>query len=505
MNFEETLVQTALAGTQKPHAFAVGEDSALGALCDQITQENTAPSLKMLRLAAALAVSARCGFMPTLLPVVARAPVSAQRSAPFSPVVTEVLEEGPFRLQVEMLVYLAADGLRLPSQSLITALTMGRTNTEIRVKLLPVLGVRGRWLASQNKAWAFAAGSAEPNGAAADPWGQGMLSERLDWLRAERLRDPVAARELLAAALGELPPAERAALVAALDISLGQDDEAILNLCLKDRAQEVRSAAARLLAKLPESAFSERMDARLGALLMPVGDGWLLDAPEAKDADASWKSDQIEATKPSHNRLGERAWLLAQLVARVHPSWWTSRLRMAPIDLLRWAEGTRWKDALHQGWLDAVSQHPSVDWSTALLEQVDGAQRQAYQPRLMQGCGVAQVEALWKKLPDQPKALSQAMQQIVAACPAGQALSPAFSARLLERLTSLITAKNFGQRIQDMPLIEAGTVLDLAALQTLCSLTSEHIYVASCLQLLQPILARRLALAHYFASIPSPR
>lgn len=501
MNFEAALVQTALTGTQKPHVFAPGEDSALGVLCDQISQEKTPPALKLLRLAAALSLGARCGFMPTQFAVQARAQASGPPAAAHSPVLLTVFSEGPYRLQAELLDHLRVAGLCLPSQSLIAALTMGQHSTEIRERLIPVLGTRGRWLASQNKVWSYALGT-QQTGEVTDRWSHGTLSERVSWLRIERERDPVAAREVLARALGDLAPTERAALVAVLDVGLGHDDEAFLNLCLKDRGQEVRSVAARLLCRLPESAFAARMAARLNALLVPVGAGWSIDAPEPKDADAFWKTDQIETVKPAGERMGERAWLLAQLVARMHPSWWVARLRMAPADLLLWAGQTSWKDALHQGWLEAVSHNPSAEWATALLLHIDENRRRNYQSRLMSGRTVEQIEAVWKILPDKPKLLGPALQEILDGCPVGQQLSQSFSARVVERLRSIIVTKNSDFRNHDMPIIELGPVLHLDALQTLCSQATDHIYLSSCLTLLRPVLELRKELAQYIHQNP---
>lgn len=501
MNFEATLVQTALAGTRKPHALAPGDDSAMGRLCDQISQESAAPALKILRLAAALWLGARCGFVATQMPMRTRARASAQKAAAHSPIFITIFNKGPFGLQAELLDHLLASGLRLPSQSLIAALTMGLKSSEIRERLIPALGARGRWLASQNKVWSYAANISE-TGDVTDTWSHGTLTERVSWLKDERQRDPAAARELLAHALSNLAPAERVELVRVLEVGLGQADEAFLNLCLKDRGQEVRLAAACLLFRLPESAFSVRMSARLNALIFPVGCGWSIHAPELKDVDDSWQADQIETVKSVYEQTGERAWLMAQLVSWIHPSWWVDRLRMTPEDLLQWAAKTRWKEALHQGWLDAVSKDPSVAWSTALMTHIDENRRRRYRQHLMSGRTVEQIEAVWKNLPENSKLLGLALQEILAGCPSGQKLSKPFSSRVVERLRVIIATKNPDFLNSEMPIIDLGAVLHLDALQTLCNQTTDHPFVSACLNLLLPVLELRKQLASYIQQNP---
>lgn len=497
MTFENALVQTALVGTQKPHVFPGGESDAIGAVFETIAKEPLPPALKVLRLAAALAVAARCGHVPHVLPVENSFQRSTQVAAKADPVIEEILSDGPMRLQAELLDHLNGLQLRLPSKFLTTALALGRNEIAIRDRLIPAIGSRGKWLASQNKAWSYAAVEKVTDQVPSmDHWNHGPFLERLAWFEAERRRDPVAARTVLASEFGDLPVPERARLARAIEVNLGHDDEAFLNDCLKDRAKEVRAAAARVLAILPESAYSQRMGARMSALLSHIG-CWVVEAPEVTTPDASWKDDQIETKKSSQDRLGERAWLLAQLVARMHPAWWIEKLKMLPESLLRWSANSPWKDSLHQGWIEAVAEHPNADWSVALLAHVDEGRLLHFRDRLLAGIPLDKIESRWKTIPDKLSPLIDMSREILAGCPAGQHLSHAFSMRLADRMVAMLGSKSDNRSFHSFPATEFGPVLHLDALAQIVRVEGETGWSNSVLEVLRTLLERRKALQRF--------
>ena len=501
MIYENALVQTALVGTQKPHVFPAGEDSLIGIVFDDITKETTSPALKMLRLAAALAVSARCGYVPQVLPVESSFKGSTQVAAKADPVIEAILSEGPMRLQAELLNLLNELDLRLPSKFLTTALAMGRNDTTIRDRLMPALGSRGKWLASQNKAWSYAAAEPVADGAPSmDQWNHGPFSERLAWFDSERRRDPVAARAVLASEFAELPVPERARFVRAMEVNLGHDDEDFLTTCLKDRSKEVRLAAARVLVILPESAYSQRMGTRMSALLSHSG-AWIVEAPETTAPDSTWKDDQIETKKTTQDRLGERAWLLAQLIARMHPAWWIEKLKMLPEDLLKWAAKSTWKDSLHQGWLEAFAEHPNADWSVALLAHVEEGRLLPFRDRLLAGIPLDKIEARWKTIPEKLSALVEMSREILSGCPAGQHLSYAFSMKLADRMVAVLGSKADTRGLYSFPATELGSVLHINALAQIALIEGDSGWSKSVLEVLRSLLERRQALQQFKSSL----
>ena len=371
MSHWNSLLQTALVGTARqpvPAAQGMAGDEFAALL--QAIQDGEAQG-QLLRAAGAVAIGRRAGFVaPGLSP--SDAPVAAADERPvlkdsaLQAAIADALASGPLRLQHEGLAALAAAGLRLPHKLLPAALDAGRRAVDLRPAVIPALGERGLWLAARNDEWRYAVGASELADAQTR-WDEGSLEQRRAVLAEQRRVDPAAARERLAAELPQLPAKERAALLGALAENIGLDDEALLDAQLKDRARDVRQAAVELLQRLPASAHVQRIEAFLVPLLSQEGGAWQLKAPEA--ADPRWKDDAVDAARPTHESLGERAWWLYQLVRQAPLAWWTTRTGMAPAALLDWAAKGDWKDALLRGWNDAIVATPDFDWCDAMLDR----------------------------------------------------------------------------------------------------------------------------------------
>jgi hypothetical protein len=115
--------------------------------------------------------------------------------------------------------------------------------------------------------------AADPGAIEAGNWTGFARPRRVEFITAERRRDPAAARQLVASVFGAEPANVRAELVGALAAGIGPDDRAFLEGLAGDRAQTVRDAAARLLSRIPgTAAHGERVARAAAALQMtPAG------------------------------------------------------------------------------------------------------------------------------------------------------------------------------------------------------------------------------------------
>ena len=277
------------------------------------------------------------------------------------------------RLRHEVCRCVEEHGTTLPVSVLPMALVAGQRNVALRVALLPVLGTRGRWLAARNPQWRYATALDGDVMAAGQQesthWSQGSQADRLLFLTNLRSHDPAAARDLLAAGIGELSAKERAELIPLLNPQLGADDIGLLTSLLRDRSREVRSIAASLLARLPDSEHAQRLIAWMAPLVNSrrglIGKSWSCEAPET--ADPQWPHAAIEVARPQHEALGERAWWLYQLARQVPLRWWEQHTGMDPSQLVGWAWKSDWKSALIRGWFDRVGANDGT-WIAALLE-----------------------------------------------------------------------------------------------------------------------------------------
>jgi hypothetical protein len=483
---------------------AVAAEGAIGALLTQIVASESEAALGFARAAGAMAACRRAAIM--LAPQLSDGtePASADTRAlsashPWFDALTSTLIDGPLRLQFEACVRVAAIDATLPHKLLPHALEAGKRNTILRDPLQRVLGHRGRWLAQFNPEWKFAASGACDVTAATDPklWEEGTLSQRVAYLQFVRNENPAEARDLLQAQLGELPAKERIELVGVLAQGLTQQDESLLAPLLKDRSRDVRVIAARLLARLPESAHAKRLIEWMTPLLTEkrglLKRSWLLEAPAA--ADPEWQTAAIDATRPQHDALGERAWWLYQLVRQIPLSWWTTRTGMSATDLIAWAKKTDWQDALFRGWREQVGT-TDRDWVEALLSSGvkqfvnDAAALLALLP-------IADREKYW------PRTLAEihkagTLATIAGSCALGETLSANFSRSLIASVHDCFVSdamrNEYGLRAHALEIAAIVHDGSLAGWQPLPRRDDETPGLAECIHEFERIVAIRRTL-----------
>jgi hypothetical protein len=496
------LLPAAMVGTERHTGALPGLPGPAGELAAQAAQSG-APATALLRIAAVLATCSLAGVRGPLRTDPLPPPALDDTLPPLEPgavhdSVRWALHEGPARLHHAVCAALAQAQRRLPTGLLPQALELGRRSAALREPLLAVLGERGLWLAAQRDDWKYAAGAAASSSEASH-WTDGTLEQRRAFLSRERQTHPTAARERLQRALPELPARERAELVATLATGLSADDEALLEELRTDRSREVRQAALAVLLRWPQAAHPRRAAARVAALMkherVLLLRRWQIDAPQAAADD--WNADQIEAARPQHEPLGERAWWLYQLVRQVPLAWWSEHTALPPAELLAWAAGTDWADALLRGWRDVLFAAPDEAWCDALLEHWPKGLREQPSAVLALLSPARREPHLQRQLQDTQTALHTTVAQILAACPAGQTLSAGTSRLLAERVV-----ESAGQLNNDYAL--RGQLADLACalhpdvLDRLAALPRQADETPSCTEALhtlaQVVAARRALL-----------
>lgn len=407
-NLWTALQQSALVGAERLAVPAVlttadiSTPATVQVVQQALQQAAASTAAQVLRASAAAAVLERAGWVPgaqirlsaPLTPP--SEPVPDQRAAPdeqgLQTLMQAVMEQGPQNMLAQGFAQLDRAGLRLPHGLLVQALNHGRQSTQLREWLLPVLGERGRWLASQNPQWSYAAGVQE-TADAEQIWQEGSIAQRVSLLEGERGSDPAKARERLEASLKELNAKERAPMVQALQVGLSMDDEPLLEKLLTDRSKEVRENAARLLTRLPASAHSQRISAWLQAMLSQDAKGeWQIEPPE--EAHKDWERDGITLQLPAYVK-GARSWWLQQLVELAPIGFWHQALQMSPEQLWEWSRRSDWKSALRQGWLAALGSQHDLRWLPLLQGMESDSRAQALLPPLLDQLTPEQREALW--------------------------------------------------------------------------------------------------------------
>jgi len=414
-------------------------DAAVDASLEAFVAGEADPALRFSRIVGAMSACRRAAVLvsPSSAVLPAPAPADAQRlrhDHPWRGAVQACLAESNVRLVHEACGALVQRRHSLPWAVLPMALDLGRRHTALRDMLWPVWGERGHWLAHQREEWRYAA--AMPT--AVDDqalWQDGSIEQRLVYFRALRARDPSHARSLFQQQLGEWRAKERAAFVEALAIGLSPDDEALLDPLLKDRGGDVRQLVGPLLARLP-SAHARRLHGWMEPWLTSkrglFARGWTCEAPTA--ADDQWSSAGIEAKRPQHHALGERAWWLYQFVRQLPLRWWTERTGMNPAELLAWAEKTDWAAALQLGWRERIDGSERA-WLDAMLAS-SAPEMLQHRAELLALLTPRDREGHWPRSLDAWRR-DGIFPQVTGAVPPGEWLSPSYSQALLPSLREL--------------------------------------------------------------------
>src|SRR4030095_10455031 len=260
----QDILATAVVGTERQQLSLGHSTDQLGHLLTQI--EHTDREALLLSAAALIALYRRAGFSPE----------SDSQSSPESCPCDELIRvnsavgqylslmlEGEFQeLLEELLTTVRESGARVVEEFLPSLLDKGRAEPSLRELIAAVIGERGKWLAAQNPDWVYA-----PPRADTDVWETGSQDERFALLEPLRLRDPAAARELIASTWQQESAQARAAFLCKFAVNISSEDEPFLNEALQDRSGDVRRVARRVLSRLPGSEFCLRITKLMAEVL----------------------------------------------------------------------------------------------------------------------------------------------------------------------------------------------------------------------------------------------
>ncbi|MFD6150939.1 DUF5691 domain-containing protein [Streptomyces sp. NPDC060243] len=385
----EDLVTTALLGTdRRPFTGADGAHGP-GALLDEAALRTVRRRAGLLPAAAAPLPAAVAAEARPPLPEAARRRLGQllgargdQRGS--APDLTELLPQWLERAN--------AHGYAPPPEHLPALLDAARGRTDLRPAVLAFAGVRGRWLAEQNREWSFVRRTivAPPAHEAATSapedderlWDEGLFAERVALLARVRESEPERARALLGPTWAKERAEDRLLFLDCLRPGLSEADEPFLEAALDDRSRNVRALAAELLSSLTGSALAARMAERARACVGPDGaeataaeaGAIAVEAPRA--CDAALEHDGVVAKPPAGR--GERAWWFGQVVEAAPLAVWPEHFGGAsPAQLVARPVAEGWREELHAAWCRAAVRQGDAEWSRALLGSPVGAEQGA--------------------------------------------------------------------------------------------------------------------------------
>jgi hypothetical protein len=368
MSLWTEITNTALIGCErKPLSLSPSWDKLDGLLA-QLDQNDREGAL--LGAAALVSLYERAGSLPLKdtrpLPEACE-PDAAPRCSGQSAIHLAMMLSGEYqRLLPEWLTKVAAAGRCAPEELLPSLLEFGRLKPPLRGFVLPALGRRGGWLAAQNPDWSYAAPAFNEQS-----WQTGNHEERLAFLRKLRATDAAHSRELLASTWNEEKPDHRAEFLSVFEIGLSLEDEQTLESALDDRSKGVGRTAMKLLIQLPQSRFCQRMveRARLLISLKKKSRGKaLLEITPPETCDDAMSRDGVSSKPPIRQAIGQKAWLLKQIVSLTPPSTWNQLLGLTASELAQIALADKeWGALLLESWMLAAKNHQDYEWAEALF------------------------------------------------------------------------------------------------------------------------------------------
>jgi hypothetical protein len=399
----DRLATTALFGTGRRPVVLDEAPPDLAATFARLAGE---PPEVLLDAAALTAAYRRAGVTPGTATPPAPAPDDPVPCVPPAAVtrLRELLGRDEPELLRQWLEAAAGRGFRAPHAALPALLDLATTPdgapAPLRDAVTPLLGTRGRWLATFRPEWAWARpGAGTATGAAGDTrrWELGSPEERLAWLAATRHRDPAGARRALRDSWERETAADRATLLRVLADRLGRYDEELLEAALEDRSDAVRAVAADLLARLPSSGYVARMAGRARAALSRDGDRLAVHPPEP-DGEGEREAQARDGLPPAGRRPA--AWL-EQVIGAAPLAVWDDVLG-GPDDAVAAAAagGGDWRDVVRAGWTRAALRQGSRRWASALVVSAGGDVPPALLELLDDGERAAVVSWLVARAPD---------------------------------------------------------------------------------------------------------
>lgn len=263
-------------------------------------------------------------------------------------------------------------GKTIPAELLVSAFELAARNNGIRKAIASCAGERGQWLALLNEDWHFlliGPRQAEANAEELKKlWDFGSRQERLAALKAAREQEPSLALEMIKSSWKSDPPEERLAYLSILNSALSQADESFLESAgLDDKRKEIRRQSQDLLANIAGSRFCLRNKERLANAVKlkarETNSGFLeklasfgkkkaskyeLEVNLPADCDKQMIRDGFSAKSPDA-RMGDKAWLLCQILGLCRPSELLAYFQLSEEELLQVFLESEWRNALIAG------------------------------------------------------------------------------------------------------------------------------------------------------------
>ena len=393
MQLWDDILATAVVGTEQRELQLAAREDELGRLLGQI--DNTDREGSLLSAASVVALYRNAGVAPpadthALTETCVHDDVS--RSSAASGQHLASMLDGEFQeLLREWLAAMKTARKRVPEEHLPALLDYARADPSLHPTIADVVGQRGEWLAAQNPDWHYVSPRDDK-----DVWETGSRDDRLMLLDHLRTTDPTKARELLATTWSQESAKNRVAFLEKFAAGVNPADESFFNEALHDRSVEVRRTARKLLASLPNSDFSRRLQHLASQILnfkKPLIGKARIEVTLPEDPIAWLKANDIEIDSPPHS-AGPKAWALKEIVSLIPITYWNGLWKKTPVEIVRAGDESEWHESFALGFLAAAQRDLDPAWIEALVFFTANNPKQPLLLELVAYLPAARLEAL---------------------------------------------------------------------------------------------------------------
>jgi hypothetical protein len=371
MQFRNSIINTALLGTEKKQISASELPESLMTSIEQIEDEDSDNEAKFLKSAAVALSFYKAGIQPLKLSL------------------------EPDEASTENLTYCSKEAIRILRETLdykyhtLTRLWCKKCvekNLIVQPHLLPdlfewgvatkkqstdlfhsVIGNRGLWLSKFSDEWTFA----RSNDTLVD-WETGSIHQRVKYLERLRVEDPALAINKILSVWKEETAANRVELLETINLNISLTDEEFLTQICNDKSQKVKEKALQLLKLIPESQIN-LMYQRVLMDSFRLNQSKMLGLINKTSIEVKLTvNDEIFKTGiqnlSNDKKVRDDDYILMQLVAEVPPSFWESQFNCSPAEAVKWFVT---KDELKKFQLplcNAVYKFKNKTWSKEIFD-----------------------------------------------------------------------------------------------------------------------------------------
>ncbi|MGB1253156.1 MAG: DUF5691 domain-containing protein, partial [Candidatus Promineifilaceae bacterium] len=346
-----TLVRTAVIGTERGALPDTVDSSPLGQLLAAARVDSAEHTL--LRQAGLIAQYERAGQLPQQSNVqpdpVRTINTTTRQQTPLLTMFTNRYKE----LMPSYLAQLKAANQTVAPHYLPNMLTYGHTASHQAHAVIDVLGPHGRWLATQNPQWAYAAPDIDEWEGASRLWNSPQLKRRQSLLRQLRHRQPDLGRQLVESTWKSNTVALRLSLLRLFEINLSSADEPFLEAARTDRNLSVRRDAVRILCKMPNSRLAQRMTRATKQIFRWRWASKMLEIRFPVVITSQLTRDGVPMQLAKKNKVALRTEQLGAMVRPVPVDVWPDRLGISAETFLDAIQRSKWPRTLTNALIQA--------------------------------------------------------------------------------------------------------------------------------------------------------